>query len=312
MWLQFVCVLKASRALVLILLCSLLCSNVPVFCKSNLVERPRRDLLPQVGLDNLSASDRELAEQLEIWSLLSELYNKQQSPDPARQNILRQKIRETILESYFDAAAFQAEADREAAHLEALRQTLISRRERNVEINNATNFIGAGTLNTIGSVLGFSASTPPFSGNLLQMLSGVMAAGMSTYALKQNAGGKTRGQGNSTVIAELFGRPTDDRSNYPESVWRFVHGKSLDDPSKTRVQLLEEKWIEKHELEKHGSRHELQKIDEVSGIFGAKKTMSLDDLNDEIKMISDISELASLMTHHLRDLIRLIDSDLVI
>jgi hypothetical protein len=178
-------------------------------------------------------------------------------------------------------------------------------------LNNATNFIASGTLNTIGSVLGFSSTTPPFPGNLNQMLSGVVTTGMSTYALKQNNGGKTRGQGNPTIIAELFGRPTDDRTAYPESVWRFFQGKLPDNSSMTRAQALENAWISRHELERHGSHREILKIDLVCGVGEARNSMTIGDLTDEINMISDVSAVASLMVHHLRDLLRMIDSDVL-
>ena len=39
--------------------------------------------------------------------------------------------------------------------------------------------------------------------------------------------------------------------------------------------------------------------------------MSIDDLSDNIAMISDVSEMAARITHHLRDLLHLIDMDLV-
>jgi hypothetical protein len=288
-----------------------LLSPCACLARSNLVERPKRVLLQVVEIEELPASDRELAEQLEIWPLLVELYDKNKELSRERKTMLRQKIRETIFESYFDAASVQAEADRELGSLEALRETLLARRDRNVELNNATNFIASGTLSTIGAALGFSSTSPPFPGNVNQMLSGVVNAGMSTYALKQGNGGKTRGEGNPTVIAELFGRPTDDRTTYPESVWRFLHGKSPDHPEKTRAELLEDLWIMRHHLERHGSHREQVKLDLVSGIAEPRKYMTLNDLSDQISMISDISAIASLMTHHLRDLLRMIDSDVI-
>jgi hypothetical protein len=279
--------------------------------RSNLVERPKRELLPFVDIESLSPSDREMAEQLEIWPLLTQLHGHEKPLASEVNRQLTEKIYETILESYFDAASVQAEAQREQGSLEALRQTLLTKRDRHIEINNATNFMASGTLNTIGSALGFSSTTPPFPGNFNQMLSGVVATGMSTYALKQNNGGKTQGQGNPTIVAELFGRTTDERTSYPESVWRFFHGRSPEQPTKTRAQILEERWISRHELEKHGSKRESLKLDLVSGMAEARNSMTIDDLTDQINIIADISAMASLMTHHLRDLLRLIDSDIV-
>lgn len=281
------------------------------WAKSNLVDRPKRDLLHVSGIDGLAPGNQELAEQLEIWPMLLELYDKEKPSTRERKIVLLHKIRETILESYFDAMSIQAEAEREQGNLEALRELLTAKRDRAIELNNAGNFIGSGTLNTIGSVLGFSGTTPPLSGNLNQMLSGVVSAGMSSYALKQSTGGKTTGEGKPTIIAELFGRPTDERTAYPESVWRFFHSKSIEQPGMTRAQVMEERWIERRRLEKHGSPRESLKIDLVSGVAVSKKCMTLDDLSDQIYMISDVAGLASLMTHHLRDLLRMIDSDVL-
>lgn len=278
--------------------------------QSNLKERPRRTLLPFVGLTDLTPADRELAEQLEIWQLLLELHNKENPPNAERKIVLRNKIRETVMESYFDTVSFEAEAEREQAVLVTLRDAVTALRDRKVDINNAVNFIASGTLNTVGSVLGFSDQYPAFSGNLNQMLSGVVSTGMSGYALKQTTGGKVQGKGSPTVIAELFGRPTDDRTSYPESVWRYFHCKSIDIPDKTRAQELEDYWIEKKHLEPHGSRREALKLDFVSGVALKGRSMSINDLNDQIAMIGDISAAAARMARHLRDLLAMVDSDL--
>lgn len=287
----------------------------PILCaravESHLVDRPKRPLFAVLTVKTMSASTRELAEQLEILAMLDQLYNNANQPTAQRQALLRQKIQETILESYFDAVSVQAEASREQLQLETLRESLISKRDRNIEVNNATNFIASGTLNTVGSVLGFSAKTPPFPGNLNQMLSGVVQATMSTYALKQNNGSKIRSPGTATILAELFGRPISDRTSYPESVWRFLHGTSPDAPGQSRLQILENNWIANKHLERHRSKRESLKIDLVSGVPQPHKLMTLDDLSDEITMIADISAVSELMTHHLRDLLRMIDSDVL-
>lgn len=281
------------------------------FAQSNLVDRPRRELLPAVSLDMLEPSTKLLAQQLDIWDELQELHNKSVPISFERRSALVKQVSETILESYFDAMTVQAEADRELGYLEAIKDKMTAKRDRAVETNNGTNFIASGTLNTVGSILGFSGDTPPFPGNLNQMLYGVVSMGMSTYALKQQSGGRVKGVGRPTVVAELFGRPTDAHTAYPESVWRFLHSPSPENLSKTRVQMLEEHWIIREHLEKHGSKREVQKIDLVSGIGINKRVMSIDDLADQMAMISDIASTTSPMVHHLRDLLRLIDSDVL-
>lgn len=288
-----------------------LLSTSSVNAQSNLVDRPRRELLPAVSLDMLEPSTKLLAQQLEIWDEMQELHNKSAPISFERRAALVRQVSETILESYFDAMTVQAEADRELGNLEAVKDRMIAKRDRAVETNNGTNFIASGTLNTVGSILGFSGSTPPFPGNLNQMLSGVVSMGMSTYALKQQSGRKVAGEGRPTVLAELFGRPTDAHTAYPESVWRFLHSASPENLSKSRVQVLEEKWIMRDHLEDHGSKRERQKIDLVSGIGIKQRVMSIDDITDQMEMISDISSATSLMVHHLRDLLRLIDSDVL-
>ncbi len=305
--------LTVGTVLLLLFIFSATTFVTPYSClaRSNLVDRPKHLLLSSVSMSDLSPDNRELAEQLEIWPMLIELYDKQKIPNQERTNELKQKIRETIIESYLDAESVQAEAHREQGILEAERETLLSKRDRAIELNNATNFITSGTLNIVGSALGFSAALPPFPGNLYQMLSGVVSTSMSTYSLKQNSGGKTHGQGTPTVIAELFGRPCDERTSYPESVWRFMHGRWPEDPGQSRAQALEDRWIRRHHLEKHGSHRESLKLDLVCGVAKGKKCMTLDDLNDEISMIDDISGVVALMTHHLRDLLSLIDSDVI-
>jgi hypothetical protein len=294
--------------LALLLLGSALSANG---LESQLKDRPRRPLFVALTLNSMPEYTRQVAEELEVMPLLTELYDKNNPASTERKIILRQKIQEAILESYFDAASVIAECEREQGYLEALRETLTAKRDHNIEMNNATNFIASGSLNTVGSILGFTNKISPVPGNLNQMLSGVLSATMSTYALKQNTGGKIRRPERPTILAELFGRPTDNRTHYPETVWRFLHCPSIDQPELTRVQLLEKEWIEHKHLEPHGSKRQTEKINLVCGVGTARKLMTLDDLSDEISMIEDISSVTDLLVHHLRDLQRMIDSDVV-
>ncbi|CAN5560605.1 hypothetical protein BH11CYA1_BH11CYA1_25760 [soil metagenome] len=278
---------------------------------TNLVERPKRELFAPLKIEELAAPTRELAEALEIMPLLREVNDPNGKLSAERKSEIRQQILETVLESYFDVASIQGEAEKEKGNLEALRQVLIDKRDHGIETNNAINFIASGTLNTVGSVLGFPKNALPFPGNFNQMLSGVISTGMSMYSLKQASGGKTRGAGNPTVAAELFGRPVDRRTAYPESVWRFLHSRSLDHPEWTRVEQLESYWISRQWLEPHGSKKEQAKLDLVCGVESARTALTIDDLTDQINIISDIAAVSSLMAHHLRDLLRMIDSDVL-
>jgi hypothetical protein len=278
---------------------------------SNLVDRPRRELFTALKVDELSPPTRELAESLEVLPLLRELNDAKDHLSLERKTEIREQIIETVLESYFDVAAIQGEAEKERGGLEALRQVLMDKRDKGIETNNAINFMASGTLNTIGSVLGFSTTAPPFPGNFNQMMSGVVSTGMSMYSLKQGAGGKAKAEGNSTVISELFGRPINKRTTWPESVWRFLHSRSLDHPDRTRIEVLEDYWISRQWLEPHGSKKEKRKIDMVCGVEEARRAVSIDDLSDQINIINDISATTSLMAHHLRDILRMVDSDVI-
>ncbi|MBX9688728.1 MAG: hypothetical protein K2X27_18620 [Candidatus Obscuribacterales bacterium] len=278
---------------------------------SNLVSRPKRELLRRFKIEDISAANKELAEQLEIWSQISDLYNSDLHLSRERKLELSQEVRETIMECYLDGASLQSEALREKGIIEGLKQTFLDKRDQRIEINNAGNFIASGTLNTIGSVLGFSDKTPSFSGNLNQMLSGVVSTGMSSYALKQQSGGKYKSHAMPTVLAELFGRPVDARTTYPESIWRFLNGKSMEEPEKTRLQVLEERWIARGALEPHGSRREALKLDIVCGLQMTRKVVRIQDLDDQISMIEDVAAMTSRMHHHLRDLLSMVDTDVI-
>lgn len=279
------------------------------FEHSNLVERPRKKLFAAMKFEELSAPTRELASQLEILPLVNELTSQHDHLSIERKALIRQQVIETVLESYFDAVSVQAEAQRELGQLAVLRQILLDRRDRCVQTNNAINFMASGTLNTIGSILGFPSKASPFPGNFNQMLSGVVSTGMSMYALRQNGGGRTICDGVPTITAELFGRPYSHHTSYPESVWRFFHSPSLTRPDKTRIEVMEQNWIERGWLENHGSKREKLKLDIVCGIAQPRRIITIDDLDDEICIIGDISATASLMAHHLRDLLRMVDSD---
>jgi hypothetical protein len=280
--------------------------------KSQLVDRPKRDLFNALKLTDLPQDTKELADQLEITDKLTTLYDPKQLMTNEQRFLLREKVVETILEAYLDAESVQAEADREQGRLDAVRQKLMDKRDRAVNLNNATNFISSGTLNTIGSVLGFDKNAAPFPGNLNQMLSGVVSTGMSTYSLKQQGGKKIPGLGAPTMLAELFGRPIDSQTTYPESVWRFFHGSSPEAPGLTRAQFLERDWLERGHLDPPGSKRAKLKLDLACGVAQSGAVMAISDLSDMITMLEDVSTIAELMGHHLRDLLRMVDSDIVL
>ena len=279
--------------------------------QSDLADRPKRPLLVAVTMENLSQDNRQLADDLELSPMLSELYDTQHLPNAERMKELRVKIRETIIECYLDASSVQAEARREQNNRYAILAALQSKVNRAINYNNAVNFITSGTLNMVGSSINFSPSVSPVPGSLTGLLSGAVSTVLSTYTLKQNSGGKISGQDQSNVLAELFGRPCNSKTAYPESVWRFLHERSPRAPTMTRAQLLEKEWIEKGYLQKHGSRRAQLKIDFVCGLPIEKKCMTIGDLNDEINMIGDIEALTGLMDHRLRDILAMIDTDVL-
>ena len=277
--------------------------------RSNLVSRPQRTLFVPLKLSELEPHTIEVAKQLEIWPYIQEVDSSLSTMSEERKTFIRHKIMDTVFEAFFDAASLEAEAEREKALLEALRRRLSERRDKGIDTNNAINFMTSGTLNTIGSVLGFTNNISPFPGNFAQMMSGVVSTGMSMYALKQDAGPRSTNPGRSTVVAALFGRPVDEHTDYPESVWRFFHGPSTEKPGMSRVEVLEANWIERDWLEKPGSKRDKMKIDFVCGVPIKEKIITLDDITDQINIIADISSSASLMGHHLRDLMRVVDTD---
>ena len=293
-------------------LCATVVRAEPSFAQSDLATRPKRPLLAVVSMDKLSLATRELANDIEISPLLAELYDSERVLTPERVRDLRVKVRETITECYFDASSVQAEARREQVNLQAKLDAAQAKVNRAVNYNNAFNFLTAGSLNIVGASINFSPTVSPFPVTLMGLLSGAVSTTMSMYALKQVRGGKMHGQNQPNVLSELFGRPNDSKTTYPESVWRFLHEKSPRAATPmTRAQLLEQEWIDKGYLLKHGSRHAQAKLDFVCGVETEKKIATMSDLSDEINMLGDIEALAGLMHHHLRDLLALVDTDVL-
>jgi hypothetical protein len=276
--------------------------------KTDLAERPRRPLLVVVTKETMNS---ELAEDLEITDMIRELYDMEHVPSPQRMRDLRVKIRETIIECYMDASSVEAEARREQNNLQAVVALAQAKIDRAVNYNNAINFLTTGTLSVISNSLELAPTTPLVVGNTPALVAGAVSTALSAYAMKQNAGPKIAGQNQSNMLAELFGRPIVAKTTYPESVWRFFHENSPRKPGYKRSQVLEKEWIDNGYLEKTGSRKAKQKLDFVCGMPTSKKCMTLGDLTNEIDMLGDVEALAGLMHHHLRDLLSLIDTDVL-
>lgn len=270
---------------------------------TSLVNRPRRPLFGHRTVAKMNPYIREFAEQMGIMPMLQELADKQNPPGAFKAMALQNYIDDVILQTYFDAAAFMGEAEREQTRLESFRSRLVAARDKKVEINNAANFISSGTLNTVGSAISMPSRVDNVTSNINQLISGVVSTGLSSYALKQNHGGKTVGWSKPTVLAELFGRPTDMMTAYPESVWRFFHCSMPECSGMTRVQWLEQFWLDRKHIEPAGSRRLQRKLDIVSGVPSTLKDVTISDISDQIDMIADVEIVTSQMIQQLRNLL---------
>lgn len=219
---------------------------------------------------------------------------------------LKQEILENLMASFLELRVTIAKIDSEITGYDEVRAYLEDKRDRAVRLNNITNFISTGTLSTIGNAFQIPPSeVPETTGAIVNTLSGMVATGISTYALRLNGGEKHSSGIRPNMLAQIFGLNVDPEKHYPRSIWRFLNDPNPQSNEKTtRLAELTNRWITLKRIQAPNSKSGKDTLPLLCGTAPQKRTISIDVLDDRSAMLSDIKALISLMFQDLMEIIQ--------
>jgi hypothetical protein len=90
----------------------------------------------------------------------------------------------------------------------------------------------------------------------------------------------------SNMLAEFFGRPTLENSEYPPTIWTFLNEIAPTGPAGlTRKQELLQTWVQVKRIDSLESK---EKIDHLTSQPSEQMKLSIDDFEDRAAMLQDV------------------------
>lgn len=214
---------------------------------------------------------------------------------------LRQQILETSVSASLDADAAMAEMQNERALLMEVRTGLEGRRDHAVNLLGAANLITGTGLGVAVNALQFSDSTANL-GNGLGVGSGIASTVLSIIGIRKQKGPKVPIGGVPNMLAPLFDQPSALNSYYPPSVQSYLDSAppTGDGQTATRLNQLKAEWQAAGRIPGGSAYQKQLKVLTVSENSNVKLT--IDNLNDRIAMLIDVSGRVALMKRDLADL----------
>ena len=236
---------------------------------------------------------------------LQKLRNAPKEFDSLRGLHLRQDVTEALLEAFFDVNGAIAAIDDEVDHTQRLQDEMSDSRDRAIRYNNIANFTSTGTL----SILNGSFQLRPQQrfqnpADIFSITAGGIATGLSAYALKQQSGGRRSALRNPNMLAQVLGRPVLVNLELPDTVWEFLSD-SPPGTTKSRRDLLIEKWVEAKLIASPTSKEGQKDIDTLSNSIDINKGVTIDMLNKRAIMLSELKETLEQMSRDIQVIMRI-------
>lgn len=248
----------------------------------------------------------------QIHTLRSRLSSTDQSPSlerlTARQDFSDavQKavliIEKTELEIDFTIAEIAAENE----VYEEILATFTNDRDKAVARTNALAFISNGVLWAICEALAiptFRNANFAIPSGIIGIPAGVVPSIASMYTLKQLNGKKKTSEVEPNMLAKLFGYPTTNNIEYPQSVWQFLNQVPANDPNgKTRKNQLIDRWISDANMPDFTDRDSKRQVEVLTATVAQRKGLTINSLTARGVMLQQLSAEILKMQRMLLDL----------
>jgi hypothetical protein len=220
----------------------------------------------------------------------------------AEEMSIRQQITEAVVTASLHLPGVLAEIDFERAQILEVRQQLSDKRDRKVKaLTLASIIIGTGS-GAVGTAMQFSAPLVR-KGDWIQVFGYSGGVVLSVLSLRQTGGTSSLGLA-PNMLAQIFSRTREPRSEYPRHVWTYLNTAPADDP---RVHVpwkenLISDWVRLGRIGPPQAPASQTKLDELSSRIADQKRLSVDVLADRSAMLLDLRSRLSLMNRDLGDL----------
>jgi hypothetical protein len=269
---------------------------------SDLSETEERAKLAHASINAcLTKESYQLAGELGVLRSLTQLQrldehekHKQGMPLSPEGVTLRVEATEILYTTMLQCQAVVAQIESDLMETFLIKTGLENRRDSAEKINAKTNIWANGLLSGVGQVLQIPFETAPdsrseYPGEVTAGAANFMAAGLGYLALRQNKGTALNGYVRPNMLAKIFMRPNDARTEYPDSIWRYLNSVPPGLKSnQTRRQLLIDRWIRLGRIQPLDTEKGRQYSRTLAGTMLQQSSVDIDMLEDRAAMLSDV------------------------
>jgi len=255
---------------------------------------------------SLSPEAAQVADQIEVTSLLEKLTSVRGASTTLETLVLRQEITERVLAASLDVDSVNAVIDTEVEQIRAIRSNLQSQRDKAQNIINVASLVTGGALGVVNTALQFNSKTANL-GNGIGVAGGTVSVVLSVIGIRQQGGRRTLGD-SPRMLARFFGlEPSASeaiQSAYPEAVWAYLNSVTPSQPTKgTRKEQLIAKWRSEGRVAQSPSKNK-NNVEALGANISQSRKLSISDLDDRVAMLQDVRARVSLMKRELSEILR--------
>ncbi len=220
--------------------------------------------------------------------------------------MIRQQISEAVLEASLETDHALGDIDNELMHIRMTRDILQSRQDHFSKVSNVAAIISAGTLGVIGTALQYKENTVN-SGNAISIAGNGASVVLSLLGLRQLKRGERLSVNVPNMLAAPLGQEDAEENTLrlqTPVVWRYLSAVPPTEasPTETRLESLKNGWIERGLLEKVDSKHERNRIAQLTSTGAKQPKLSIDMLDARTSMLIDLHAQVSMMKHSMSTL----------
>lgn len=222
------------------------------------------------------------------------------APATVEELSMRQDILETAVAASLEVDGVLAELENERDHLSELNSVLQGRRDHSVNLLNAANLVTGTGLGIAVNAMQFSSTTANV-GNGLGVASGIGSTVLSIIGIRAQGGPVVSVGRVPNMLAPLFQRPATLNAYYPPEIIEYLKSVPPDqsDSSATRLDQLMSEWRKAGRIGDQGQPKTEKKIAMLTSSLDKKTKLSIDDINDRIAMLADVTGRVGLMKRDL-------------
>jgi len=255
---------------------------------------------------SLSPEAAQVADEIEVTSLLQRLKSVGGASTTLETLVLRQEISERVVAASLEVDSVNAVIDTEVEQIRAIRSSLQSQRDKAQNIINVASLITGGALGVVNTALQFNSKTANL-GNGIGVAGGTVSVVLSVIGIRQQGGRRTLGD-SPRMLARFFGRepsaPEAIQSAYPETVWAYLNSATPSQQTKgTRKEQLIAKWKSEGRVAQSPSKSK-NNVEALGGNISQSRKLSISDLDDRVAMLQDVRARVSLMKRELSEILR--------